>query len=74
LSSKIASSETIFSISIAPSVSIIPGAILEDKKKYPLECYGKPDDVANACIYLLSDASKWVTGSKLVVDGGFTIQ
>ena len=27
-------------------------------------------DIANACIYLLSDASRWVTGSNLVVDGG----
>jgi NAD(P)-dependent dehydrogenase (short-subunit alcohol dehydrogenase family) len=48
-------------------------AINEDKMKYPLGCYGKPDDVAFACVYLLSNASKWVTGSKLVVDGGFTI-
>jgi len=55
--------------------NIVPDdAIKEDKRKYPLECYGKPNDVAFACIYLLSDASKWVTGSKLVVDGGFTIQ
>jgi NAD(P)-dependent dehydrogenase (short-subunit alcohol dehydrogenase family) len=30
---------------------------------------GKPEDIANACIYLLSDASRWVTGSNLVVDG-----
>ena len=49
-------------------------AINEDKRKYPLESYGKPDDVAFACVYLLSNASKWVTGTKLVVDGGFTIQ
>ena len=28
-------------------------------------------DIANACIYLLSDASRWVTGSNLVVDGGY---
>ena len=27
-------------------------------------------DIANACNYLLSDASRWVTGSNLVVDGG----
>ena len=32
---------------------------------------GKPDDVANACIYLLSDAAEWVTGTNLVVDGGY---
>jgi NAD(P)-dependent dehydrogenase (short-subunit alcohol dehydrogenase family) len=33
---------------------------------------GQPEDVANACIYLLSDASKWVTGTNLFVDGGYT--
>jgi NAD(P)-dependent dehydrogenase (short-subunit alcohol dehydrogenase family) len=32
---------------------------------------GQPEDVANACIYLLSDASKWVTGTNLIVDGGY---
>ncbi len=33
---------------------------------------GNPEDIANACIYLLSDAARWVTGSNLVVDGGYT--
>lgn len=33
---------------------------------------GRPEDVAHAVAYLLSDASKWVTGSTLVVDGGYT--
>lgn len=33
---------------------------------------GETHDVANACIYLLSDASKWVTGSNLMVDGGYS--
>lgn len=33
---------------------------------------GEPSDVANACIFLLSDASRWVTGTNLVVDGGFS--
>jgi NAD(P)-dependent dehydrogenase (short-subunit alcohol dehydrogenase family) len=33
---------------------------------------GNPDDVAYAAAYLLSDASKWVTGTTLVVDGGYT--
>jgi NAD(P)-dependent dehydrogenase (short-subunit alcohol dehydrogenase family) len=32
---------------------------------------GLPEDVANACVYLLSDASRWVTGTNLVVDGGY---
>lgn len=33
---------------------------------------GMPEDIANACVYLLSDASRWVTGSNLVIDGGYT--
>ena len=33
---------------------------------------GTPADVANACIYLLSDAGRWVTGTQLMVDGGYT--
>ena len=33
---------------------------------------GTPEDVARACIYLLSDAARWVTGSNLTVDGGYT--
>lgn len=35
---------------------------------------GTTEDVANACIYLLSDASRWVTGTNLFVDGGYTCQ
>jgi NAD(P)-dependent dehydrogenase (short-subunit alcohol dehydrogenase family) len=34
--------------------------------------YGNTDDVANGCIYLLSDASKWVTGTNLIIDGGYS--
>ncbi len=33
---------------------------------------GLPEDIAQACIYLLSDASRWVTGINLVIDGGYT--
>ncbi len=45
----------------------------EDIKRYPLGRYGKPEEVAYAAIYLLSDASLWVTGSNLLIDGGFTL-
>lgn len=45
----------------------------EDKKKYPLGRYGKPEDIAWAIIYLLSDASSWMTGTALKIDGGHTI-
>lgn len=42
-------------------------------KLHPLGI-GDPDDVALAAVYLLSDASKWVTGSNLIVDGGYSAQ
>jgi NAD(P)-dependent dehydrogenase (short-subunit alcohol dehydrogenase family) len=42
-------------------------------RKHPLGI-GNPEDVANACIFLLSDASRWVTGTNLVIDGGYSAQ
>ena len=42
----------------------------EDEKKYPLKRYGKPEDVANLSVYLLSDASAWMTGSSIQKNGG----
>jgi NAD(P)-dependent dehydrogenase (short-subunit alcohol dehydrogenase family) len=42
-------------------------------KLYPLGL-GKPEDVANAAVFLLSSASRWVTGSTIVLDGGFACQ
>lgn len=38
--------------------------------KHPLG-FGRPEDVANACVYLLSDAARWVTGVAMNVDGGY---
>jgi NAD(P)-dependent dehydrogenase (short-subunit alcohol dehydrogenase family) len=46
----------------------------ETERKYPLGRFGEPEDIAYAAIYLLSDASSWMTGSNLVIDGGFTLQ
>lgn len=47
--------------------------IQRDIESYPLKRYGKPEEVAYAAIYLLSDAATWVTGSELVIDGGKTL-
>lgn len=41
-----------------------------DRQKYLLKRYGKPEEIAYAVIYLLSDASAWITGHALVIDGG----
>lgn len=46
----------------------------ENMAKYPLGRFGKPEDIAHAIIYLLSDASSWVTGHTLVVDGGIILK
>ncbi len=43
------------------------------KKKYPLKRFGLPTDIANCAIYLLSDASSWVTGSSFLIDGGYSL-
>ncbi len=42
----------------------------EDEKRYPLKRYGTPDDIANLAVYLLSDASSWMTGSNVQITGG----
>lgn len=47
--------------------------LAEDAKRYPLGRYGRPEDIANGALYLLSDASSWLTGHDLVIDGGFSI-
>jgi len=55
------------------STSMPPEELEEKKKKYPLKRFGNPEEVAYAVVYLLSDASQWVTGSNLVIDGGYTL-
>lgn len=44
----------------------------QEESNYPLG-FGAPDDVANAAVFFLSDASRWVTGTTLVMDGGLTV-
>lgn len=48
-------------------------SVIEIQKKHPLGI-GKPEDVANAALFLLSDLSKWITGIDLIVDGGYHIE
>ena len=42
----------------------------EDEQKYPLKRYGTPEDIANLAVYILSDASTWMTGSNVKISGG----
>lgn len=42
----------------------------QNKLQYPLNRFGKPEDVAWAMVYLLSDASSWITGTNMILDGG----
>jgi NAD(P)-dependent dehydrogenase (short-subunit alcohol dehydrogenase family) len=39
----------------------------------PFKRFGNPEELVGALVWLLSDASKYVTGSKITVDGGFTV-
>ena len=69
------------------SNSICPGLIKTDmtldlmndaslmqewSKEYPIGRFGKPEDVASACLFLASDESSFITGTVIPVDGGFT--
>lgn len=44
-----------------------------DLMRYPLKRHGKPEEIAYAIIYLLSDAAAWVTGTALKIDGGYSL-
>jgi NAD(P)-dependent dehydrogenase (short-subunit alcohol dehydrogenase family) len=42
--------------------------------KHPIGHVGEPDDIAYGIIYLASEEAKFLTGSELVIDGGYTAQ
>lgn len=46
----------------------------KDMENYPLKRFGEPKEVAYAVVFLLSDASAWITGHSLVIDGGLTLK
>lgn len=54
------------------ATAAVVGSLEQERNNYPLG-FGKPEDVANAAIFMLSDASRWITGTTLVMDGGLTI-
>lgn len=45
----------------------------EAEKNYPLKRYGRPEDIANMAVFLLSNASEWMTGSDIQMTGGTQI-
>jgi cyclopentanol dehydrogenase len=69
------------SVHPGPIVTPMTEAARADPERYqlmlsriPLGCYGQPEDVAYGVLYLASDEAQWVTGSELVIDGGWTAQ
>jgi NAD(P)-dependent dehydrogenase (short-subunit alcohol dehydrogenase family) len=62
------------STNILAEKAITDEQVIEDMKKYPLKRYGYPEEIAHAVIYLLSEGSSWVTGTSLLIDGGYTLQ
>jgi len=46
----------------------------EDARNYPLGRYGKPEEIAYSIVYLLSDATVWMTGTQLLIDGGYSVK
>jgi NAD(P)-dependent dehydrogenase (short-subunit alcohol dehydrogenase family) len=59
---------------LTKNTSLSQDVLDEDVKNYPLGRYGKPEEVAAAMVYLLSDATVWMTGTQLLIDGGYSVK
>lgn len=55
------------------TANVTEESLAEVAKSFPLKRFGSPEDMAYGIIYLLSDASSFVTGTELVIDGGYTL-
>ncbi|MDD3534872.1 MAG: SDR family oxidoreductase [Candidatus Cloacimonetes bacterium] len=64
-------SDTKMTIGLSDAVGVEQLSKIESG--YPLG-FGKSRDVANLCVYLLSDASRWMTGQNIVIDGGYSVR
>ncbi len=51
-----------------------PDGVTRWLERAPLGCLGAPQDVADAVLFLLSPAARWISGTNLVVDGGMSAQ
>jgi gluconate 5-dehydrogenase len=50
-----------------------PDVIETFKAQIPMGDFGRPEDLAPLAVYLASDASRYMTGATLVIDGGYTL-
>lgn len=57
----------------APTGSVTEEDMQKDAASYLLKRYGQPEEVARAIAFLISDASSFITGTSLIVDGGYTV-
>jgi len=80
----------ILAAELAPKVrvnAIAPGIVATDAtadfiaaggpampSRLPMQRFGTPQDIADACRFLLSDKASWITGETLVIDGGSLVQ
>ena len=55
----------------APGLAIDPARVENARRRTPWPRFGRPEDVANAAVFLASDRATFITGSNLVVDGGW---
>lgn len=54
-------------------LSMAEDELQKDIEKYPLKRYGEAQEVAQASVYLLSNAALWITGTSIKIDGGRTL-
>ena len=71
-SNSLAPAMVITPMTITPDSPLPTDIIEKDQASYPLG-WGKPEDISNAIIFLLSDASRWITGTTIKMDGGLTL-